>query len=354
MKIARIEAKGIPVTTQRDFHISYGSISQMENVFIKLISDTGVSGYGEASAIGFISGETNESVLGAIKRFDNALVGVEMEPSLIHERMDHSLYANFAAKAAVDMALYDCLSKDAGLPLYRYLGAHKECLQSDVTLGIDTLENSLAEAKKFARKGFRAFKIKANGDIAHCAALIDAMEREIPYALEYRIDANQSWDLEKTLSFYWKTKGSNIAYIEQPAARKDWQSMTSIRSSMDIPIMADESVFDFSDVRNALEHGIAQLINIKLMKCGGIYPAMRIAKLSAQFDSLCGIGCMMESELGLCAALSAALASENIVKYDLDSVAFVKCDALELNLDFDSGTLRAPDRPGLGLDKELW
>ncbi|HMM32691.1 MAG TPA: dipeptide epimerase, partial [Clostridia bacterium] len=167
MKIAHIEAQCLPVAMRREFHISYGSINQLENVFVKLVSDTGITGFGEASAIGFISGDTNESVIGAIRLFQKELIGLEMEPVLIHAAMDRTLYANFAAKAAMDMAVYDCLSKTAGLPLYRYLGARQNCLQSDVTLGIDTLENSLAEAKRYAEKGFRAFKLKANHDTAH-------------------------------------------------------------------------------------------------------------------------------------------------------------------------------------------
>lgn len=353
IKIIGIEAKTLPVSNKQPFQISYGSINQMDNVFVKVTTDTGITGYGEASAIGFISGDTNASVMGAIELLTPLLCGIEIEPKVIHSIMNKALFGNSAAKAALDIAIYDALSKVAELPLAQFLGATVNTVASDVTLAIDTLENTIAMAKMHYDRGFKTFKIKANNDYQHCKNIVHAIKTKLPQA-SVRIDANQAWDVEGTLDFVREMYSYNIEYIEQPVPRKRYQELKQITTASPIQIMADESAFDLEDAQNLLSNDMIDLVNIKLMKSGGIYPALQIADYCSKEGIQCGIGCMMESKLGLSAALAVALAHPNITKIDLDSIIFVDSTYAKLGLDYKDGSLTQPKHLGLGLEENLW
>ncbi len=353
MLVRDIETRILPVRMKADFHISYGTIDQTHNVFVKVTTDTPFSGFGEASCIAFITGDTNGSVLAAVEAVRADLIGAPVDPALLHARLDARLYANPAAKALLDMAYYDALAKEAGLPLHRFLGADEDRLTTDVTLGIDTLEAAGAAAKSYFDAGFRIFKIKAADDAGYCIALSRFL-RALSGDVVLRIDANQGWSADTMRRVAAALCGGPVEYIEQPVARKDYGGLKAMRALSPFPIMADESVFDLADAKNVIENGLADRINLKLMKTGGIYPALRMADYAAANDVRCGIGCMMEGPLGLAASLAAALCHDNITEYDLDSALLVESGAVDSALRYDGPVLIAAEHPGLGLADDLW
>ncbi len=353
MLIRDIETRVLPVGIKKDFHISYGTIDQMENVFVKIYTDTPFSGFGEASAIAFITGDTNKSVIGAVDLLKKDLIGLPLDLQLIHKKMNERLYANSAAKAMIDMACYDALSKKSGLPLYKYLKANKDSLITDITIGIDSLDVSIATAKGYFQEGFRIFKIKASEDVDYCVFLAKAIA-SFSADIVLRIDANQGWS-EKTLkSIVSKLSDYPIEYIEQPVDRKDFKGLKTAKENSPFPIMADESAVDLKDVKNILAGDMVDLINIKLMKSGGIYPALEIADYAQAKGIACGIGCMMESSLGISAAHGLALSHENILAYDLDSALLVENTSIKGCAYYEGPRLVAAKYPGLGLKEDLW
>ncbi len=353
MLIRDVETRLLPVRMKKDFRISYGTIDQMENVFIKLHTDTPFKGFGEASCIPFITGDTNESVIAAIDMLKADLIGQTVDPALIHDLMSRRLYANGAAKALVDMACYDALAKEADLPLHRYLGAQTDRLTTDVTIGIDSLDVSFETARAYYQEGFSIFKIKAENDADYSISLAKAIA-SLGDDVILRFDANQGWSADTLTRVLEGLEGYPVEYIEQPVDRKDFKGLKAARLISPIPIMADESVADLGDARNIIEGGMADLINLKLMKAGGIYPLLQIADYTQAKGITCGIGCMMESSLGLSAALAAALCHENIKEYDLDSALLVENTSVTGCSYYQGSSLIASEYPGLGLKEDLW
>jgi len=168
MVITGVTVKKAEVPLAKPFIISLGTISSGEVVYIKLDTDCGITGYGEGAGVGFVTGETSETILGAIKLFEPILLGENPYAiEHIHRAMDARLAGNGAAKAAVDIALYDLMAKAAELPLYRFLGGVSNQIEADITVGIDTPEAMAAEAARCVSNGFREIKIKAGAGPEH-------------------------------------------------------------------------------------------------------------------------------------------------------------------------------------------
>jgi L-alanine-DL-glutamate epimerase-like enolase superfamily enzyme len=329
------------------FKIASGSSDAEENVIVKLVSgdDFGV-GSGNPTDVTHETLASMESFLGMVPK---KIVGLdENYPDRLHERLDGIAAGNTAAKAAVDIALFDLLSKRDKKPLYEFLGGKKDRIITDMTIGIESLETTVQRALEHAKSGFKALKIKVGLDLEEDIRRVSAVRDAIGPNIQLRVDANQGYTVEQAIKFCEVMETLQVIVVEQPVKAEDYAGLKKVAESSNLPVMADECVKSILDARKVAREGIADMINIKLMKSAGIHDAVMINRLAEAADVGTMIGCMGEIQLSIAAGLNFALSSDNVLMADLDS-HFNLVDDPSSGLVFEDGCLIAPKRPGLGI-----
>ncbi|MDR0431739.1 MAG: dipeptide epimerase [Bifidobacteriaceae bacterium] len=351
MRIARIDARLVPLPMAEPFVISLGTIYSADNVFVRVESDTGLVGWGEGAPTPFVTGETGTGTLAAVEMMAPALVG--LSPFALgeaHRRMDRALTGCGSAKAALDLALHDLAAKAAGVPLGEFLGGGGgEAVEIDMSIGLAEPEAMASAARELAAQGYRELKIKAGAGDAADRAAIDLIRAAAPDA-RLKVDANQAWTPAQALAMARHYAALDVAALEQPVPAWDLEGLAFVRSRSPVPIMADESCFTPADAQEIVRRGAADVINIKLMKCGGLLPARRINAIARAAGLPTMLGCMLESHLSIAAAAHLAASDPNFIYADLDS--FADCDATAIvarPFAFEPPTIQLGG-PGIGVD----
>ena len=333
------------------FKIASGSSDTEENVIVKLVSgdDFGV-GSGNPTDVTHETLASMESFLGMVPK---KIVGSdENYPDKLHEKLDGIATGNTAAKAAVDMALFDLLSKREKKPLYEFLGGKRDRMITDMTIGIESLETTVQRALEHTRSGFKALKIKVGLDIEEDIRRVSAVRDTVGPEIQLRVDANQGYTVEQAIKFCEVMETLHVMVVEQPVKEEDYAGLKKVAESSNLPVMADECVKSVLDAQKVARDGIADMINIKLMKSAGINDAVIINRLAEAADVSTMIGCMGEIQLSIAAGLHFALSSDNVLMADLDS-HFSIVDDPTSGLVFEDGFLIAPKKPGLGIETPL-
>jgi L-alanine-DL-glutamate epimerase-like enolase superfamily enzyme len=269
--------------------------------------------------------------------------------ALVRE-LGNSMASTPAALAAADMALHDLLAKVMGIPLVDLLGRYHESLATSVTIGINTIEETLEEAAAYLHQGFKILKIKIGNDLDQDMERLFKIREHLGKQIRIRVDINQGYTTEMFGVFVQKTAPLDLEFAEQPLKHDDIASMSMFPDSVRKKVAADESLHGVTDaLKLAVPPQPFGIFNIKLMKCGGITPAMQIADIA----HIAGIhvmwGCMDESVVGISAALNAALASQGTRYLDLDGHLDLVRDLAEGGFRLQDGRMYAHDKPGLGI-----
>lgn len=351
MKISHTEIYKYSIP-MHPFTIATGTMHSAQNTFIRVHTDNGMYGVGECSAFPMISGETQATCYEMAKDF--ASLWKNKDPLHIESRMNdlHSHTAfNATIKSAFDMALYDIAAKQAGIPLYRFLGGRQKEMETDLTIGIESPEKMAGTAIEFKKKGVRMIKIKLgkNGktDVERVKQIREAVGDEIIL----RIDANQGWEFEEAALALQSMKPFNIQFCEQPMRHWDDPKFPALRKISPIPLMADESVFDHHDAERLIDAQACDYVNIKFAKSGGILEAIKINETCAQRRIPCMMGGMLESRVALSAFAHFAMAHDNIIFYDMDTCMLGHLeDPVTGGIQYRGYFLEVPDAPGIGAD----
>ena len=284
-----------------------------------------------------------------------ALIGADPEdPEIIHKIMDSKLAGNTSAKAAIDIACYDIMGKAKGLPVHRLLGATQTVLTTDMTIGIDTTEKMVEDALERVSQGFHCLKIKAGinpeEDLEHFAAIRQAVGPDI----DIRVDANQGYDIETAAEVLKKFPELGISEAEQPLVSWDLDGMAELKKLSPVPLLIDEGVHSPVHARWACEKDSGEAINIKLMKCGGIWPALQINEIAKASGKTCIVGCMSETKLGLAAGAAVVAACYDNMEpvVDLDSfMSFVEGEGgVTGGFTVYGDKITLSEKPGFGFD----
>jgi L-alanine-DL-glutamate epimerase-like enolase superfamily enzyme len=333
------------------FRIALGVISEGEYLFVRINTDGGVSGWGEATPTTMITGDTQ--TINAAAAADLAKLMLGKDPLDIETRvteMNRFLAFNSGVRSAFDLALYDVAARVAGLPLYALLGGGKRQLETDMTIGLNEPETMAEEAVGFKRGGAPAIKVKlgttADEDVQRIESIREAIGPELPL----RVDANQGWDFPTAVNVLRRLESAGIEYCEQPIAHWNFDGFRRLRERVSIPIMADESVFDHHDAFKLAAGGCCDYLNIKLAKSAGIHTALKINAVAEASGARCMLGCMMETRLGLTAAAHLASARPNIHYVDLDGHFQLKEDPISGGARWEGGKITLPDGPGIGAE----
>ena len=329
--------------------IAFTTIVDMESCIVKVVTDEGITGYGEAAPFPFVTGDNLETVISVGNDLRSALIGIDPRAiGRVHQIMDSMYTGNTAIKAGIDIACYDIASKAAGVPLYKFLGGDDPHIHSDVTIGIDTPEKMAETALSWVNKGFDIIKVKLGEDIGTDEERIRAIRAAVGDDVRIRIDANQGWSVKDSIRVSRALDKLGVDLIEQPVKAYDFEGLAEIRRHSDVLIAADESCHSMHDAARLAAMRAVDVVNIKLMKCGGIYNAIKIAAVCEAAGIPCMIGCMGESALGNLAGMHLAAATDNIKDVDLDSVYILKQEGVYGGYDHKGGYAALWDAPGIG------
>jgi len=302
------------------FTIATGTMDHAQNVFIRVHTDAGFYGVGECSAFPMIVGETQDTCLVMAKEFARLWKG--KDAFNIPERLQdlHDFTAgNSTIKSAFDMALYDIAAKNAGLPLYQFLGGEKRIVETDITIGIGEPGVMAKKALEFKRNGANILKVKLGKVATIDVERIKQIRQVVGNEMKIRVDANQGWSFDAAVFVLQEIGDCNIEFCEQPMRTWDDDRLAELRELVPIKIMADESVYNHHDARKQINSKSCDYINIKLAKSGGIYEAKKIHDIAAEKGIACMMGGMLESRIALSAKLHFVCASPNIKFYDMDT-----------------------------------
>lgn len=336
------------------FTIATGTMDHAQNVFIRVHTNAGFYGVGECSAFPMIVGETQDTCLIMAREFAKLWKGKDALDIPARLQQLHNFTAgNTTIKSAFDMALYDIAAKNAGLPLYKFLGGQKRVVESDITIGIASPEMMAQKAIAFKRSGANILKVKLGKDANEDVERIRQMREAVGSDIKIRMDANQGWSFDDAVYALQALSKYGIEFCEQPMRTWYDDRLPELMKLSPVKIMADESVYNHHDARKQIDSGSCHYINIKLAKAGGIYEAKQIHDVAAGKGMACMMGGMLESRIALSAKLNFVYASPNIKFYDMDTCMLGHLqDPCVGGVTYDGYKLNINDQPGIGADAD--
>jgi len=351
MKITAVHAWSHSMGLTEPYTIAYETVDSAVNVFLRIETDGPVVGFGCAAPDEGVTGETPEAVLRAL--LDVAEPRLRSADPLrrtqLLERLRGPLADAPSARAAVDMALFDLLGKAAKLPLWRLLGGYRCSIPTSVTIGILPVGETVERAKALVGQGFVALKLKGGRHVDEDTERVLQVREAVGAGIELRFDANQGYSVEESLAFVEQTRSARLELLEQPTPRGEPDMLGRVSSEAHIPVMADESLMSLRDAFRLARRDLADMVNIKLMKVGGISEALHVNSVARAARLEVMVGCMDEAELAIAAGLHFALGRPNVAYADLDGHLDLVDDPTAGTLRLRDGLLYPSDRPGLGL-----
>ena len=354
MKITDIELGMLRVPLKTPFKTALRTVDTVEDVVVLIRTDSGHTGYGEAPATAVITGDTHGSIIEAIERF--------IKPRLIGQDVANlnrncalvqsSLERNTSAKAAVEIALYDLWAQLHDAPLYQMLGGGDPVITTDITISVDYIDKMVADSLSAIDRGFESLKIKVGKDIGLDVERVKAIHAAVQGRALLRLDANQGWTAKQAVQAMrtLEEAGVVLELLEQPVKAADISGLKYVTDRVNTPVMADESVFNPGQVFDLIQQRAADIINIKLMKTGGLSNAIRIADIAAIYGVPCMIGCMIESSISVAAAVHLAVAKSDVItKVDLDGPSLGRFNPVSGGVHFNESEITISDAPGLGI-----
>lgn len=353
MRIQKIELGEIQIPLVTPFKTALRTVTAVNDIVVRITAEDGQTGYGEAPATAVITGDTKGSVVTAIRDFiAPAITGMEIEDiDGIMRTMQKSIVKNTSAKAAVDMAVYDLYAKNLNRPLYRVLGGNADSIETDITISVNGVEEMVRDSLRGVESGFRILKVKVGKEGLKDVERIEEIRKAVGRDIVIRVDANQGWQPKDAVRIIstMEDRGLDIDLVEQPVDAHNFDGMKYVTSRVYTPILADESVFSPQDAIRIIQEGAADLINIKLMKTGGIYEALKICGIAESYGVECMTGCMLESKLAVSAASHLAAAKGVITRHDLDGPALCKLDPYVGGPLFEGSRITMTETPGIGI-----
>jgi L-alanine-DL-glutamate epimerase-like enolase superfamily enzyme len=346
VRVDSLDFKIFELQRKERFTIANGSSDAVKCAIVRL-SVEGFEGLGASSA-NSVTGETSESIFSSLSAIKPKLVGRNFSSAqVLRDFMELDIPAMPAVRAGIDIAFHDALARGIGQTVGELLGGSDEPVVTDMTIGLMGRDDAVTKAKALS-KDFRALKLKVGADLHRDIERVRSVREAVGSSVRLWCDANQGYDFAQAMKFADAAAELNIEFIEQPVAAGDIDALARLAKESSVPIMADESVKSLRDYEALLDKGVTHF-NIKLMKCGGIRPACKIADLLAEREALALVGCMGESGVSLAGALHFASANPHVVKWaDLDSPFMLARDVCE-PLDFRDGMLW-PKGPGTGVE----
>ncbi|MCP9763190.1 dipeptide epimerase [Lacihabitans soyangensis] len=331
----KIKTHTISLKSKYPFRIAHG-VRNETDTFIVELSYKKFTGFGEATPVPYygITPEVMNSVIAENKEMIENIIWEH--PGKYWEALNPFIGHNHFVQCAIDIAAYDIWGQKNGKPVHKMLGLDNSKVPfSDYTLGIDEIPMMIEKMKEF---DFPIYKIKLGtlNDIEIVKALRNETEAI------FRVDANTGWTVEETIKNSEELSNLGVEFIEQPLKSDDFEGMKEVIKHTKLPIIADESCVVEADVERCIGHFSG--VNIKLAKCGGITPAIRMIKTARAAKMKVMMGCMTESSIGI-SAIAQLLPLLDYV--DMDGAMLISNDPAE-GVKLENGKVIYCDRNGIG------
>ena len=353
MKIARIETWRERIPLSRPYEIARSSTSEVELFFARLVPDRGPVGLGCGSPAEYVTGESADACAEALstERLNELLAGRDLRHhGTLCRALEGSMFDTPAARAAVDVALWDAFARHLDVPLVDYLGRCHDFLPTSITIGIKGVEETVAEAREYLERGFNVLKVKLGHSPEEDLARLRKLREEVGPDVRVRVDANEGYSLAETQQLFAELSTLDLEFVEQPVPRDSLNELSELTPEQRELIALDESVITDDDAAEQVMHPVAGLWVLKLMKCGGLTAALRQATLAHAARVKLMWGCMDESVISIAAALHAAYASPATRYLDLDGSLDLARDPASGGFAIEGGQLVLGDGAGLGVE----
>ncbi len=352
-KIREVKTAVVEMSFRKTWQISLYAAQTRPHLLVRVETEEGIFGFGEASPSLAFMGETAYTGRDVIERsLKSQLEGVSvLEVGEIHRRMDRTAAACHGAKTALDLAVHDAAGKLLQVPVYALLGGKlRPSVPQAWVLGIQTVEEGLAEGRTMLERGYGTLKVKVGTDTDREVLLLEKLREELGYGFFLRIDANQAFTAWETLAFYERISHLDLEYVEQPVKSWDLKGLRHVRERIDIPVMADESCCTIHDALRIVEMEAADMLNIKVAKVGGLHRAVQVASIAEAAGLTAVAGSNIEAGLGSMANVHFAASQPCMVHHnDQIAVPLYEEDLLSSPLEACHGEVLLREDPGLGV-----
>jgi len=266
-------------------------------------------------------------------------------------RVQNAAAGNFGAKAAVDIALHDLAARRRGQTLHGFFGSTVDVVRTDVTLSVGDADALAAAGRARVADGFDVLKVKVGTDAKADVERVRRVREAIGPGPTLRLDANQGWSRRDAVTAIraLEDAGCAIELVEQPVVAADLDGMAWVTDRVGTPILADESVYGVRDLVAVIRHGAADLVNVKLAKCGGLGPTRTLLEVAREHGLGTIVGSMMESHVGVGAAAALVSAYPTSAVNDLDAAWWLREAPVAGGIRYEGSLIHLPSAPGLGV-----
>jgi L-Ala-D/L-Glu epimerase / N-acetyl-D-glutamate racemase len=352
MKIIKIDAFTRNLALTKPYTIAYKTISEVENIFLLITLENGITGIGAANPDTQVVGENPAQVLeNCQSAYCQAFVGRDIRHfRLIIQEIAAAFPGKPGTLAAWDIALHDAFGKFIGTPIVDFYGRQIKTLPTSVTIGIMDVDDTVREAAEFVKLGFKVLKVKTGQSVEVDIERVSKI-RERFKKIIIRVDANQGYNPQELQRFITGTETLGLEVIEQPVPVGEEEGLRQIDEANRLLLVADESLKNSSSaIKFASTPQLFGIFNIKLMKCGGLLGAFEIATIAQAANINLFWGCNDESIVSITAALHAAFASANTRYIDLDGSFDLAEDIVSGGFILQDGMMSLGDKAGFGFE----
>ena len=355
MGLTIVDGEAIPIRIplKKPFTIAAGTLTHSNHVLVRLIDDQGRVGWGETTTFLEVYGYDQRSLYHALT--DHLIPGVigldAGDLTGLHQRMDRIMPHNLMAKTGIDLSAHDLMAQTAGVPIHALLGGKR--LERVPLIGVVDIvspEAASASAIEQVAQGFQTIKIKVGLDSAADEHRVEAVRKAVGDGVRLRIDGNGGYDRETALSVFTRMEDYGLEWIEQPLPAWDLEGLAMLARRLKTPVAVDESVYTVHDARCCIAAGAADVVNIKIPKCGGIWRCRQIAAICEASNVPCFLGGCIETSPGMAAAMHFYASTAAVVSAaEILGSPFYIDDVVQDALEVTQGSAALPQSPGLGV-----
>jgi len=356
MRITGARAIPVEIRLTEPFSIASETVDHVENVFFRLEADDGTVGWG-CGAPDTVTSDTAEQ---SVHVFNSVIKGIlegsdPTRVNLLNEMIDNQVHGNTSTKAGVNMALYDILGKAADMPLYRLLGGYRDRIETSVTIGINPTDVMVEKARHWVSQGFKSLKLKCGINPDEDIDTVLAVRAAVGPDIKIRLDANEGYNIDDSIRVVniLEGQGADLELLEQPTKALYLYALKEVTGKCNVPIVADETALTMRASLKLIRMEVADIVNIKLMKTGGITNAMKVNTFAELADIPVMIGCMNESMGAMAGGVHFACALSNVKYADLDSILDIERDYVKGGARYEDGYVIPSEKPGLGIEVDV-
>ena len=353
-RIEQVTATRLTTPLHTPFVTALRRTTTTDTVVVRVTDSDGLTGWGEAPQVWQVTGESLAGAEACVTGPLAATITGRHPDDLLANCRDvaGAVAANHGAKAAVDVALHDLAARRLGVSLPTLLGTTQRRVPTDVTLAAGDPADLADAARARTDEGFTVLKMKVGTDAATDVERVRAARAAVGKGVRIRLDANQGWNPRDAVRVITALEDADVdvELVEQPVPAADLDGMAWVTARVSTPVMADESVYGVRDLVEVIRRRSADLVNVKLAKCGGLTAARTLLELARAQGMGSIVGSMMETHIGVGAAASLVAAHGTSTVSDLDAAWWAVSSPVVGGMTYDGATVLLPDAPGLGIE----